>query len=120
MTESRKPDIISRSDLRERIDNDSDLKLIEVLSKESYRESHLPGAVNIPGDRIRDTIDKVVRDRSDPVVVYCASPSCTASDRAAELLTELVYTHVYHYRGGKQHWKEGGLPVKSEMAAEPA
>ena len=104
----------------ERIDNDSDLKLIEVLSKESFRESHLPGAVNIPGDRIRDTIDEIIGGKDEPVVVYCANPSCTASDRAAELLTGMGYNNVYHYRGGKQHWTEGGLPVESEMAAEAA
>jgi hypothetical protein len=35
------------------------------------------------------------------------------SDRAAALLTNLGYNHVFDYRGGKEHWKEGGLPVET-------
>lgn len=106
-------EIISRPDLKKKIDEDQDLHLIEVLPEEEFREGHLPGAVNIPGDKIRETAPERIPARNDTVVVYCASPSCTASDRAAELLTDMGYHHVFHYRGGKQHWKEGGLPLEN-------
>ncbi|MFP3947744.1 MAG: rhodanese-like domain-containing protein [Gemmatimonadota bacterium] len=39
--------------------------------------------------------------------------------RAAKLLAEMGYTNVKDYAGGKQHWKEGGLPVE-EASAQPA
>lgn len=106
------PEIISRTDLKTMIDEDRDFELIEVLSKEEFEEYHLPGAINIPGDRLRETVEGQIPDKNTPIVVYCADPSCTASDRAAELLTNLGYHHVFDYRGGKEHWKEGGLAVE--------
>lgn len=107
------PSIISRSDLHQMIDEEKDFTLIEVLPEERYRHFHLPGAINLPGDQLRQRVTEVVPNRHETIVVYCASPACTASDRAAELLTDMGYTDVYDYRGGKEHWKEGHLPVTS-------
>lgn len=113
--------IISRADLEELIQEEQDFHLVEVLSSESFQEEHLPGAINIPGDSLRARAPEVIPDRDATVVVYCASPSCTASDRAAKLLADMGYTDVHDYRGGKQHWKEGGLPIESgEQAAATA
>lgn len=109
--------ILSRKELKEWLDADKDLKLIEVLAEESFRDFHIPGAVNVPGDQLRERIPEVVPNKDQTVVVYCASPSCTASDRAAALLVEMGYTDVHDYRGGKSHWKEGGLPVATEEMA---
>lgn len=105
-------EIISRSDLKEMIDENRDFKLIEVLPEKKFRDYHIPGAINIPGDRLRETVGERIPNRNKTLVVYCADPSCTASDRAAKLLTNLGYHHVFDYRGGKEHWKEGGLPVE--------
>jgi rhodanese-related sulfurtransferase len=112
-----RPNIISRADLHDMIDRQEDFTLVEVLPEESFRHFHLPGAVNLPGGELRERIAEVVPDRDEAIVVYCASPSCTASDRAAELLTDMGYTDVRDYRGGKQHWKEGRLPVTSAELA---
>lgn len=111
------PKTISRNDLREMLEGDVEMTLIEVLSPESFAEFHLPGAVNIPGDQLRQRIAEVVPDRDRTVVVYCANPSCAASDRAADLLVEMGYNDVRDYRGGKEHWKEGGLEVETEQHA---
>lgn len=94
------------------IDEDRDFALIEVLPEKSYHDFHLPGAINIPGDRLRQTVPEEIPNRNKTLVVYCADPSCTASDRAATLLTNLGYHHVFHYRGGKEHWQEGGFAVE--------
>lgn len=105
-------EILSRADLRAMIDRGDAMTLIEVLPEDNYRNYHLPGAINIPGDQLRETIPGTVSDKESTVVVYCANPSCAASDRAAQLLTDMGYRNVFDYRGGKEHWKEGGLPVE--------
>jgi len=109
--------IISRSDLETLIRDQQDFSLVEVLPEGSFEEQHLPGAINIPGDTVRARAPELIPDRDKTVVVYCASPSCTASDRAAKLLTDMGYTDVRDYRGGKEHWREGGLPTESGEAA---
>jgi rhodanese-related sulfurtransferase len=43
---------------------------VEVLRREEYGESHLPGAINIPLKELnRDTAERLRRD--EPVIVYC-------------------------------------------------
>ena len=44
---------ISREDLKDKIDQGDDFVLVETLSEEQYRHTHLPGAVNVPPKRVR-------------------------------------------------------------------
>lgn len=113
-------DVISRDDLHRKIGQGDDFELVEVLASEEYEKFHLPGAINIPGDQLRDQTPRRIPDKDREIVVYCASPACQASPRAAKLLTDMGYTKVKDYAGGKQHWREGGLPVEEESASEAA
>ena len=45
------------------------------------------------------------------IVVYCGSWLCRSSDRVADKLRRLGYTHVRVYRGGKADWRRAGLPT---------
>ena len=114
---SHEYETISRSELKEKIDRGDDFELVEVLSREQFEDFHLPGAVNIPGDELREKAPRMLPDRDREIVVYCANPSCEASPRAAELLTQMGYTDVKDYPGGKEDWKEADLPVER---GEPA
>jgi len=108
-----KPTIISREDLAKKVRDQDDFTLLEILPEASFREAHLPGAINLPGGEVRDRIGEIAPDKDQTLVVYCASPSCSASDRAARVLVEMGYTDVRDYRGGKEHWREGGFEVES-------
>ncbi|NIP60247.1 MAG: rhodanese-like domain-containing protein [Gemmatimonadetes bacterium] len=108
---------ISRQELKEKIDRGEDFHLVEVLPEDSFQEGHLPGAVNIPGDQLRERAPDAFPHKDAEIVVYCANPSCEASPRAARLLTEMGYTNVKDYAGGKEHWKEGGLPLETGREA---
>ncbi|WP_183324597.1 rhodanese-like domain-containing protein [Halomonas cerina] len=44
--------------------------------------------------------------------MYCASEDCKRAGRAAERLTRLGYTEVYHYGGGKRAWLAEGLSLE--------
>ena len=45
-------------------------QLVEVLPEQEYAEEHLPGAINIPLERLdRQTAAQLQPDR--PVIVYC-------------------------------------------------
>lgn len=45
-------------------------QLIEVLPAEEYEDEHLPGAINIPLEKLdRQTTAALQRDR--PLIVYC-------------------------------------------------
>ena len=62
---------IGRDELKAKIDRGDKLALIEALPEEYFRRGHLPGAVNVPMDRVRELAPKLVPDKSADVVVYC-------------------------------------------------
>ena len=48
---------ISREELREKIDRGDEFILVDTLEEQFYRHSHLPGAINIPLDEIKATVE---------------------------------------------------------------
>jgi 3-mercaptopyruvate sulfurtransferase SseA len=66
---------ISREDLKAKIDQRDDFLLVETLSEEQYRHTHLPGAINLPPDRVRELAPELLPDKEADIVVYCGSPT---------------------------------------------
>ena len=101
---------IDLEELKKKLDN-NEVTLIDVLSEESYNESHIKGAVNIPLKRIASKA-KERFDKDEPLVVYCSDKDCTASPSAAKKLTDIGFTNVYDFEGGKKEWQEAGYPME--------
>ena len=85
---------------------------MDALPAIAYAGAHLPGAVNITPERVDTLAERRIPDRDARVVVYCANPSCDSSVTVAARLVELGYTNVRHFSGGKQAWREAGLPLE--------
>jgi len=66
---------ISRNELKEKIDRGDNFVLVESLAPVAYQHAHLPGAINMPPDQIKQLAAKLVPDKSADIVVYCASPT---------------------------------------------
>ena len=66
---------ISRDELKEKIDRKDNFTLVETLAPTSYEHAHLPGAINLPPDQVKDSAQKVLPDKNAHIVVYCASPT---------------------------------------------
>jgi rhodanese-related sulfurtransferase len=66
---------ISRNELKEKIDRGDNFVLVESLAPVAYEHAHLPGAINMPPDQIRQLAAKLLPDKSADIVVYCASPT---------------------------------------------
>ena len=62
---------ITRDDLKSKIDRREKFKLVDVLAPEYYAKGHLPGAINIPMDRLKELAPKLLPDKNADVVVYC-------------------------------------------------
>lgn len=99
------------TELQETLERGDELVLIEALGAGYFADAHLPGAVNIPADRVGDLAHEMVPDKGSDIVVYC-SGACTSSEIAADRLRSLGYHHVRVYLGGKEEWVEHGLPVQ--------
>lgn len=94
--------------------------LVDVLSHDHFAHVHLPGAVNVPVNVLRD-LAPLLFGPNDEIVVYCASFECTASPTAVKILQQLGFTNVIDYAGGIKDWIEHDLPLMhTPMTAEEA
>ncbi len=66
---------ISRDELKKKIDNPENFILVETLPEATYHHAHLPGAINMPLDKVRELAPKLLPDKNADIVVYCASPT---------------------------------------------
>lgn len=64
---------ISRNELKQKMDGGEDFMLVETLPANSFQHAHLPGAVNLPPDKVSELAPEVLPDKSANIVVYCAN-----------------------------------------------
>ena len=67
--------IISRDELKARLDRGDDFTLVEALPPPAYHDGHIPGAINLPPVQVRELAPKRLPDKTAEIVVYCASPT---------------------------------------------
>ena len=108
---------ISRENLKAKMDQGEDFVLVETLSEEQYRHAHLPGALNLPPDQVKELASELLPDKEADIVVYCGSPTRPASEESARELADMGYKNVRDYAGGKKDWQEAGLPTEGESRA---
>ena len=61
---------VTREELKEKIDRGDEFVLVDTLGEEYYRQSHLPGAINLPLEEI-DRAEEVLPDKEAEIIVYC-------------------------------------------------
>ena len=62
---------ITRDELKAKLDRGDPMTLIETLPEDTFRQAHLPGAVNIPMDQVKELAPRLVPDKNADVIVYC-------------------------------------------------
>ena len=107
---------IERDELHARMERGDELVLVDALGPISYGAAHLPGAINIPPDRVDAVAARRIPNPDSLGVDYCPGPDSVSSVEVAERLLELGYQSVLHYAGGKRDWTDAGLPLEP---AEP-
>ena len=65
---------VSREELQYKLDRGDDFYLVETLPEQQYRHTHLPGAVNLPPDAVRESASELLPEKDADIVVYCAKP----------------------------------------------
>ena len=66
---------ISRDELKAKIDRNDLFTLVETLPEIAYHHAHLPGAINLPPDKVSSNAAQLLPDKNADIVVYCASPT---------------------------------------------
>lgn len=106
---------ITRQELSDRMTAGDPIVVVEALGPMYYDEAHLPGARNLPHDRVDELAAGVLPDKDTTIVVYCSNTACQNSAIVSRRLVELGYKNVLEYLEGKQDWIEAGLPVEQTV-----
>lgn len=103
---------ISAEDLKNQMETDATLVVINVLPEKYYTDCHIIGSLNMPLAELDKKIEGIEKDA--PIVVYCAHAKCDASSKAAHRLAQIGYTNVKMYEGGMREWVAEGLSYDGE------
>jgi rhodanese-related sulfurtransferase len=63
---------ISTKDLKNKVDR-KEVTIVETLAPESFREAHIPGALNIPPEQIKELAPQFLPNKNAEIVTYCAN-----------------------------------------------
>lgn len=64
---------IFRDELKGKIDRGDKFQLVETLPPTAFHHAHLPGAVNLPPDKVSELAPMLLSDKAAEIVVYCAN-----------------------------------------------
>jgi rhodanese-related sulfurtransferase/DNA-binding transcriptional ArsR family regulator len=85
--------------------------VVDVRPPEEYAQGHIPGAINIPVDRLESRLAELAPDRE--VIAYCRGPWCVLSFEAVARL-RAAGLRARRLRDGLPEWRRAGRPVASE------
>ena len=112
MSEINKRVFITAEELRNAIDANPELIIINVLAEKYFLDCHIKGSINIPSEQL---LEKTASwDKEKDVVVYCASASCSLSKKGYALLQDIGFFNLQEYDGGMQEWFQRGFETSGD------
>jgi molybdopterin/thiamine biosynthesis adenylyltransferase/rhodanese-related sulfurtransferase len=95
-------------EVQDKLNPDNGFTLLDVREGDEWEQGHLNKAIFLPRGFLEVKAEKMLTDKDQPIVVYCAGG--TRSALAAKTLQDLGYSDVCSMRGGFNEWKNNGLP----------
>ena len=83
--------------------------VLDVRPTEEYAAGHLPGAINVPVEKLESYLSKLPKRKE--VVAYCRGPYCLMSFSAVEKLRNRGF-RARRLENGFPEWRAAGLPVE--------
>jgi rhodanese-related sulfurtransferase len=107
-------------DLKVALESGENVLVIDARSPEAYQREHIPGAVNIPHQKMNEETTRHL-DRTALVVTYCDGIGCNASTKGALKMVKLGF-RVKELISGLDWWKRDGhetqgIAVSAKAAA---
>jgi molybdopterin/thiamine biosynthesis adenylyltransferase/rhodanese-related sulfurtransferase len=101
---------VDPAEVREQVTNGA--VVVDVREPEEWGAGHIPGAIHVPKSYLESRIEGAIPDRSQHVILYCASGNRSAW-AARTLLDDLGYEQVESMTGGFTLWKDRGYEVET-------
>jgi len=92
------------------IQEEVNLVVLDVRTKEEYESGHLPNAILIPVAELQDRLAELDKDKK--ILVYCKTGIRSA--KASQILVSHGFSSVYNLVGGIDAWIQADGPVVSD------
>jgi rhodanese-related sulfurtransferase len=99
----------NRQDLLKRV-IEGGVTVLDVRPVDEYRAGHIPGAISVPLDHLKEILAKLPADQE--VVAYCRGPYCVLAVKAVEVLRNKGFNAI-RLEESVQDWRAMGLPVET-------
>jgi len=100
---------VNRDDLLKRV-SEGGVTVLDVRPIDEYRTGHIPGALSVPLDRLKEILASLPTDQE--IVAYCRGPYCVLSVQAVEVLRANGFNAI-RLEEGVQDWRAMGLQVET-------
>jgi rhodanese-related sulfurtransferase len=87
------------------------VSVFDVNSRESWRRTHVPGALNI--DPLECENFNLPADKNSPLLFYCSNYFCRKAPNAARRTKNIGYSDVRVMSAGIAGWLAARLPTES-------
>jgi len=99
--------LLTARELKQKIDNNEDIFVLDVRSQDEWEEGHIESANNIYIGELKTNLDDVPHGKK--IVTLCGNG--TRASLAASLLRKEGYKNVMNVLGSMKAWNSGGYPV---------
>jgi len=109
----RKGDMLSVSNLKQRLDIGDDILLLDVRTAEDYNgeQGHIAGSTLLPLEQLEQRLDEIIDYYEKPIVCICRTDRKSA--KAAQLLAEKGFADVHVAKMGMTDWLKNNYPVEA-------
>jgi len=107
---------ISVAELKDFIDRQSDLQLIDVRRLAEYQSGHAPGAITAPLAKLRESLSSLSLNPKQTTAVICAGGY--RSSAATSILQQQGFTNLLNVTGGTTAWSSAGYELEMPMQAK--
>ena len=105
---------ISQEEAARMMEKDKSVIVVDVRRKDEYDKQHIPGAILVPIEDIREGRLDAIPDKNSKLLLYCWTGR--RSEDAADMLASYGYQHVYEF-GGLVDW-DGAVEVDDAARTE--
>jgi rhodanese-related sulfurtransferase len=102
---------ITPAELSQSSSGGASITTIDVNSPQSWREAHVPGAINLDVATLSES--DLPSDKDAPLVFYCSNPLCRKAPNAARRAKSMGYTDIRVMSAGIRGWLAAGLPTSA-------
>jgi rhodanese-related sulfurtransferase len=87
---------------------------VDARSAANFRRGHIPGALNVPINRVKHELSILPKNKETLLITYCGSAECPNAYQLMNALLAHGYRNVKMFPRGIRGWQALGHPLETE------